>query len=124
MLKCAGNEDIITMKADDTGDVVTFMFESPGTFPTLLPSPAPSSTSETTCRMPPAVPSPACASTAACARVPGRAIDRDLSDVFKLGPSELSSQTKSESPATATRGSTSTLDADRAPPGRPILLLF
>jgi len=29
MLKCAGNEDIITMKADDTGDVVTFMFESP-----------------------------------------------------------------------------------------------
>ena len=68
MLKCAGNEDIITMKADDTGDVVTFMFESPGTFPTLLPSPAPSSTSETTCRMPPAVPSPACASTAACAR--------------------------------------------------------
>ena len=58
MLKCAGNEDIITMKADDTGDVVTFMFESPGTFPTLLPSPAPSSTSETTCRMPPAVPSP------------------------------------------------------------------
>jgi hypothetical protein len=40
MLKCAGNEDIITMKADDTGDVVTFMFESPGTFPTppRLPS--------------------------------------------------------------------------------------
>ena len=31
MLKCAGNDDIITMKADDTGDVVTFMFESPGT---------------------------------------------------------------------------------------------
>jgi|AntAceMinimDraft_5_1070358.scaffolds.fasta_scaffold63156_1 hypothetical protein len=30
MLKCAGNDDIITMKADDTGDVVTFMFESPG----------------------------------------------------------------------------------------------
>merc|ERR1711935_992591 len=29
MLKCAGNDDIITMKADDTGDVVTFMFESP-----------------------------------------------------------------------------------------------
>lgn len=29
MLKCAGNEDIITMKADDQGDVVTFMFESP-----------------------------------------------------------------------------------------------
>ena len=31
MLKCAGNEDAITMKADDAGDVVTFMFESPGT---------------------------------------------------------------------------------------------
>lgn len=30
MLKCAGNDDIITMKADDAGDVVTFMFESPG----------------------------------------------------------------------------------------------
>jgi proliferating cell nuclear antigen len=30
MLKCAGNDDAITMKADDTGDVVTFMFESPG----------------------------------------------------------------------------------------------
>jgi proliferating cell nuclear antigen len=29
MLKCAGNDDIITMKADDDGDVVTFMFESP-----------------------------------------------------------------------------------------------
>ena len=33
MLKCADNEDIITMKADDAGDVVTFMFESPGTSP-------------------------------------------------------------------------------------------
>eukprot|EP00850_Spirogloea_muscicola_P005211 SM000023S07667 [mRNA] locus=s23:769223:770609:- [translate_table: standard] len=29
MLKCAGNEDIITVKADDEGDSVTFMFESP-----------------------------------------------------------------------------------------------
>jgi len=29
MLKCAGNDDIVTMKADDNGDVVTFMFESP-----------------------------------------------------------------------------------------------
>lgn len=35
MLKCAGNDDIITMKADDTGDVVTFMFESPGECPPL-----------------------------------------------------------------------------------------
>ena len=30
MLKCAGNDDIITMKADDNGDVVTFMFENKG----------------------------------------------------------------------------------------------
>jgi len=29
MLKCAGNDDIITIKADDGGDIVTFMFESP-----------------------------------------------------------------------------------------------
>lgn len=29
MLKCAGNDDIITMKADDQADTVTFMFESP-----------------------------------------------------------------------------------------------
>ncbi|KAK9817203.1 hypothetical protein WJX72_011042 [[Myrmecia] bisecta] len=29
MLKCAGNDDIITMKAEDAGDTVTFMFESP-----------------------------------------------------------------------------------------------
>lgn len=29
MLKCAGNDDIITMKAEDSGDTVTFMFESP-----------------------------------------------------------------------------------------------
>ena len=29
MLKCAGNDDIITVKADDDGDTVTFMFESP-----------------------------------------------------------------------------------------------
>jgi hypothetical protein len=37
MLKCAGNDDIITMKADDAGDVVTFMFESPGaTLPSVL----------------------------------------------------------------------------------------
>ena len=30
MLKCAGNDDIITMKADDNGDHVTFMFENKG----------------------------------------------------------------------------------------------
>merc|ERR1712137_122497 len=29
MLKCAQNDDIITIKADGAGDVVTFMFESP-----------------------------------------------------------------------------------------------
>ncbi|XP_043704076.1 proliferating cell nuclear antigen [Telopea speciosissima] len=29
MLKCAGNEDIVTLKADDGSDTVTFMFESP-----------------------------------------------------------------------------------------------
>lgn len=29
MLKCASNDDIITIKADDNGDSVTFMFESP-----------------------------------------------------------------------------------------------
>ena len=30
MLKCAGNDDVITMKADDNGDTVTFMFENKG----------------------------------------------------------------------------------------------
>ena len=30
MLKCAGNEDSITMRAEDAGDVVAFTFESPG----------------------------------------------------------------------------------------------
>lgn len=29
MLKCAGNDDIITIKADDGTDTVTFMFENP-----------------------------------------------------------------------------------------------
>ncbi|XP_058083419.1 proliferating cell nuclear antigen-like [Magnolia sinica] len=29
LLKCAGNDDIITLKADDGGDTVTFMFENP-----------------------------------------------------------------------------------------------
>jgi hypothetical protein len=29
ILKCAGNDDIVTMKAADDGDTVTFMFESP-----------------------------------------------------------------------------------------------
>jgi proliferating cell nuclear antigen len=29
ILKCASNDDIITMKAQDNADTVTFMFESP-----------------------------------------------------------------------------------------------
>jgi hypothetical protein len=29
IMKCAGNDDIVTMKADDNGDTITFMFESP-----------------------------------------------------------------------------------------------
>jgi proliferating cell nuclear antigen len=33
MLRCAGNDDIITIKADDSSDTVTFMFESPSKFP-------------------------------------------------------------------------------------------
>jgi len=36
ILKCAGNDDSITLKADDEGDVVTFMFENPG----MLSSPS------------------------------------------------------------------------------------
>jgi hypothetical protein len=32
MLKCAGNNDSITMKAEDSGDVVTFLFESEGEY--------------------------------------------------------------------------------------------
>ena len=36
MLRCAGNEDIITIKADDGSDTVTFMFESPSEWPFLL----------------------------------------------------------------------------------------
>lgn len=32
MLKCAGNDDIITLKADDGSDTVTFMFESPSKY--------------------------------------------------------------------------------------------
>merc|ERR1712133_336625 len=29
IMKCAGNDDIITMKAQDNADTVTFVFESP-----------------------------------------------------------------------------------------------
>lgn len=29
ILKCAANDDIVTMKADDNGDHITFIFESP-----------------------------------------------------------------------------------------------
>jgi proliferating cell nuclear antigen len=29
VLKCSGSDDIVTLKANDDGDTVTFMFESP-----------------------------------------------------------------------------------------------
>lgn len=29
ILKCAANEDVVTMKAQDNADTVTFVFESP-----------------------------------------------------------------------------------------------
>ena len=31
ILKCAGNDDAITVKASDNADTITFMFESPST---------------------------------------------------------------------------------------------
>lgn len=31
ILKCAANDDAITMKSEDTGDTITFVFESPST---------------------------------------------------------------------------------------------
>jgi proliferating cell nuclear antigen len=33
ILKCAGNDDVLTLKAEDEGDTLTFMFESPSTAP-------------------------------------------------------------------------------------------
>ena len=30
VLKCAGNDDAVTLRAEDDGDVVSFIFESPG----------------------------------------------------------------------------------------------
>jgi proliferating cell nuclear antigen len=32
ILKCASNDDIVTIKAEDSGENVTFMFESPSKF--------------------------------------------------------------------------------------------
>ena len=32
VLKCAGSEDVVTMKADDNGDTVSLMFESKSEF--------------------------------------------------------------------------------------------
>ena len=32
ILKCAGNDDTITLKAEDSGDNLTLMFENQGTF--------------------------------------------------------------------------------------------
>jgi len=29
ILKCAGNEDVVTLKSQDDGDMLTVMFESP-----------------------------------------------------------------------------------------------
>jgi proliferating cell nuclear antigen len=29
IMKCAGNDDVLTLKAEDEGDTLTFMFESP-----------------------------------------------------------------------------------------------
>jgi proliferating cell nuclear antigen len=31
ILKCSGNDDIVTLKAEDSADTITFMFESPST---------------------------------------------------------------------------------------------
>jgi proliferating cell nuclear antigen len=31
ILKCAANDDAITMKSEDDGDTITFIFESQGT---------------------------------------------------------------------------------------------
>ena len=31
-MKCAGNDDAITVKASDNADTITFMFESPSMF--------------------------------------------------------------------------------------------
>ncbi len=35
ILKCSGNDDIVTLKAEDSTDVITFMFESPSTIPNI-----------------------------------------------------------------------------------------
>jgi len=32
ILKCASNDDVITIRADDDADAVTFIFESPSKF--------------------------------------------------------------------------------------------
>ena len=36
VLKCAGNDDSVTLRADDDGDAVSFVFESPGFYYVLL----------------------------------------------------------------------------------------
>ncbi len=36
ILKCAGNDDAITVKAGDNADTVTFMFESPSKYQALV----------------------------------------------------------------------------------------
>jgi len=37
VLKCAGNEDTVTIRADDDADAATFIFESKSTPPALSP---------------------------------------------------------------------------------------
>lgn len=32
MMKCAGNDDILTMRADDEADAIGFTFEAPSTY--------------------------------------------------------------------------------------------
>ena len=38
VLKCSGNDDVVTLKADDAADTITVMFESKSTFPILVPA--------------------------------------------------------------------------------------
>ena len=62
ILKCAGNEDAITMKSEDNGDTITFMFETPSACVSRPPACLPASVSAClhACM--------ACACMACCAR--------------------------------------------------------
>ena len=37
VVKCAGNDDVVTLKANDKADVLNLLFESPSTLKTLIP---------------------------------------------------------------------------------------